>query len=96
MRTLASSGKVRENFYQENGEWNIEQTRAESYSVSGFNTIAFRFKLKRKSKFVVVNVILPIVLIAAINMLVFVLPADSGERVGFSVTILLALAVLLT
>ncbi|XP_076109096.1 neuronal acetylcholine receptor subunit alpha-3-like [Mytilus galloprovincialis] len=56
----------------------------------------FHIKLKRKPMFFVFNLILPIVLMCILNPFVFLLPADSGERVGFSITVLLAIAVFLT
>lgn len=56
----------------------------------------FHMKLKRKPLFFVFNLILPIVLMCLLNPFVFFLPADSGERVGFSITVLLAIAVFLT
>ena len=72
------------------------ESKTDTFRISGGDNILFSFSLKRKPKFTVVNVILPIIFMAAINILVFVLPAESGERVGFSVTMLLALAVFLT
>lgn len=39
---------------------------------------------------------MPIIVMAILNMLVFILPAESGERLSFSVTMLLALAVYMT
>ncbi|XP_052770880.1 neuronal acetylcholine receptor subunit alpha-6-like [Mya arenaria] len=56
----------------------------------------FTVSLERKSTFMVVNIILPIVFLAAINLLVFVLPPEAGERVSLSVTILMSLAVFMT
>ena len=52
--------------------------------------------LTRKPLFYVYNIILPINFICLLNIFVFLLPSDSGERVGFSVTMLLSLAVFLT
>jgi hypothetical protein len=46
--------------------------------------------------FLIVNGALPIAFMAMINILVFVLPAESGERISYSVTVLLALAVFMT
>ncbi|XP_033746929.1 acetylcholine receptor subunit beta-type unc-29-like [Pecten maximus] len=40
--------------------------------------------------------ILPLCMMTAINSFVFILPVDSGERVGFSITNLLSIAVFLT
>lgn len=58
--------------------------------------VYFRVNLKRKPLFFVFNLILPIVLMCFMNPFVFLLPAESGERIGYSVTVLLAIAVFLT
>ncbi|CAC5413489.1 CHRNA7 [Mytilus coruscus] len=58
--------------------------------------VNFRIRLRRKPMYFVLNLILPIVLMCILNPFVFLLPADSGERVGFSITVLLAIAVFLT
>ena len=56
----------------------------------------FYLKLKRQPMFFVLNLILPICLMCILNIFVFFLPADSGERVGYAITVLLAIAVFLT
>lgn len=58
--------------------------------------VYFHMTLERKPMFFVFNLILPIVLMCIMNPFVFLLPAESGERVGYSVTVLLAIAVFLT
>lgn len=47
-------------------------------------------------EFYLINMILPVMTIGMLNILVFLLPAESGERVGFSITVLLAIAVFQT
>jgi hypothetical protein len=56
----------------------------------------FYLKLKRQPMCFVLNLILPICLMSILNVFVFLLPADSGERVGYAITVLLAIAVFLT
>ena len=52
--------------------------------------------LARRPMFVVVILILPVLVMGLLNTLVFLLPAASGERVSYSITILLSQALLLT
>ena len=52
--------------------------------------------LERNPTFYLFSIILPIVCILVINSFVFILPIESGERIGFSLTLLLATAVFLT
>jgi hypothetical protein len=58
--------------------------------------IKYTFTAKRKSLFLIINILMPIIVMAVLNVLVFILPAESGERLSFSVTMLLALAVYMT
>ena len=56
----------------------------------------FYLKLKRQPMFFVLNLILPICLMSILNVFVFLFPSDSGERVGYAITVLLTIAVFLT
>ncbi|XP_069122171.1 uncharacterized protein [Argopecten irradians] len=87
-----------------NGEWNylgskvdrdviVEQT---SSGQARYAMLRFSIQLERKRAFYVTNIILPVTLTAVLNALVFMIPNDSGEKIGYALTILLALAVLLT
>ena len=42
------------------------------------------------------NMVLPIATMGVLNLLVFLLPPESGERVGYCITVLLAICVFLT
>ena len=54
------------------------------------------FKYKRKPDFYGLNMILPVLLLAVMAVFVFMLPAESGEKISFSLTVLLAFVVLMT
>ncbi|XP_053385112.1 acetylcholine receptor subunit alpha-like [Mercenaria mercenaria] len=84
--------------FTKNGEWTLNSTSVTRIPGGLYtsDTIYFNFSIKRKPMFLIINVILPIIFMAVINMLVFLLPAESGERVSYSVTVLLALAVFMT
>ena len=52
--------------------------------------------LQRLPLFYAINLLAPILLLVLLNSTVFLLPVESGERVGFSVTILLSITVYMT
>jgi hypothetical protein len=84
-------------YYNPSGEWSISKTKAENGGdTNPFSSVEFSIELERRSTFMVINVILPIIFMACLNCLVFVLPAESGERVGYALTVLLSIAVFLT
>lgn len=87
------------------GEWDLVSTEVKTKDIketkaSGteqtYPVIDFHIKLRRKPAYYITGVILPVILVAFLQILVFLLPVDSGEKLGFSITVLLALAVLLT
>lgn len=94
----ALSDKVNLHVYTAHGMWDLTDTSvaADSDPVRQLTTITIVLEMKRISTFHLINMILPIVLVGLLNNLVFLLPAQSGERVGYSITVLLAIAVFQT
>ena len=91
----ATKKKASRSYYYENGEWELVDTDTSVIDV-GISIFQVTLILKRRPVFVLVNVVLPMVIMGILNIFVFVLPADSGERMSYAVTILLAIAVFLT
>lgn len=58
--------------------------------ISIFTDIFFNITLRRRTLFYTVNLIVPIVGISYLSVLVFYLPADSGEKIALCITILLS------
>ncbi|KAL3868198.1 hypothetical protein ACJMK2_041030 [Sinanodonta woodiana] len=82
--------------YEENSEWSILDTSADTLQESDDAVVVFTIQLKRKPLFVLLNIVVPVILLSLLNVCIFVLPAESGEKASFSVTVFLALAVFLT
>ena len=55
--------------------------------------VTISIRMNRRTYYYVMNLILPCTLIACTIFLGFILPAESGERVGLGITILLSMAV---
>ena len=89
-------GFIYDEQFQENSVWNISSASYEVSKDTRESRISFTFKLQRKPLYYVVNILLPIVFLGLLNGLVFVIPAETGEKTGYSVTVFLALAVFLT
>lgn len=58
--------------------------------------VTFRIRLHRKRTFYVLNTIIPVVMLSLLNVLVFLLPASSGEKMALAVTVLLSFTVYLS
>ena len=52
-------------------------------------------KLKRKPRFYLINIVAPCLLMSILDLLVFYLPPNSGEKVSLGITVLLAYSVFL-
>lgn len=57
--------------------------------------LVYTFKIRRKTLFYTVNLIIPTVLISFLSIFVFYLPTDEGEKMTLCISILLALVVFL-
>ncbi|XP_067673906.1 neuronal acetylcholine receptor subunit alpha-3-like [Haliotis asinina] len=86
--------------YTENGEWSLSGSRA--YSIertfvdSTFSFLHVDIHLERRPMFFVLNVIIPVVVLSFLNIFVFSLPCDCGEKVSYAITCLLALTVFMS
>ncbi|KAK6190692.1 hypothetical protein SNE40_002498 [Patella caerulea] len=80
----------------ENSEWTIIEKRAEKQQPTVHEKVRVILVLQRKSLSLVLTVLLPVILLAFLNVFVFLLPTESGEKLSFSVTVLLAQAVFLS
>ncbi|KAI8517064.1 hypothetical protein Bbelb_056450 [Branchiostoma belcheri] len=87
--------------FADNGEWwllGMPVSREEKFyscCPEPYPNLKFSIDLKRRPMFYFFNLVLPCLILLLINPLVFYLPPDSGERMGFCMTILLALVVFL-
>ncbi|XP_045178075.2 acetylcholine receptor subunit beta-like [Mercenaria mercenaria] len=89
--------------FSPNGEWDLIETTTSSetaskskYDAYSYDRLYFTLKMKRRPLFHILNTIFPVLLMASLIVFVFKLPPESGERVGMSLTVLLAYAVYLT
>ena len=97
---LKTSGSLDTSRFIESSEWDLQgyevHTFQRSFGEDTWDRILVRFKLRRKWLFVVMNMVAPIVCISLLNLLCFVTPAESGEKLGLSIAIFLTMAVFLT
>ncbi|XP_052224774.1 acetylcholine receptor subunit alpha-like [Dreissena polymorpha] len=87
--------------YTENGEFVIESTttlKKDKIQLQYVNikALVYRLVLRRRSTYYIVNLVLPVMLLQVLGVLVFKIPASSGEKLSFSLTMLLSLTVLMT
>ena len=88
-------------YYTKNGEWDLvsssgARSGARSRGEVTFSSLTYSIKLQRRPMFHIINTLFPVALMAVLIAMVFKVPIDSGEKLGFSLTVLLAYAVYLT
>ncbi|XP_061178313.1 acetylcholine receptor subunit beta-like [Saccostrea echinata] len=89
--------KANMSIYSENGLWAVTETHI--YTTTNaleFQEVQISVSMKRRSAYYISSLILPICFLSFLQLFVFLMPPESGERVGFAVTVLLAVAVYLT
>ena len=86
--------------FEENVEWELlsATSRVLVSNEGGISTQSFRntLTLKRRSEFIIIHSFVPVILLSILNILDFVLPAESGEKISLSITMFLAFAIFLS
>ncbi|XP_053383975.1 neuronal acetylcholine receptor subunit non-alpha-2-like [Mercenaria mercenaria] len=83
--------------FSENGAWNLVYSDFHiSYTIHGAVNLDVLLLLERKPQFVIVNVLIPMICLVLLNALTFLMPTECGERISFSISVLLSIAVFLT
>ncbi|XP_063427503.1 acetylcholine receptor subunit beta-type acr-3-like [Mytilus trossulus] len=92
----ALSNQARLYWYTPNSDWTLLEYSTFVEFYNEYSTFNVKIKIKRQSLYYAVMMILPTLLFALLNPLVFVIPVESGERVSLAMTILLSYAIFLT
>ncbi|XP_062602794.1 neuronal acetylcholine receptor subunit alpha-6-like [Saccostrea cucullata] len=85
-----------------NEVWNVRNTSLlineyeDSLTKRSERQLHFNILLERKSLYVVISTLLPVIILSVLNLFSFVVPIDSGEKMGFCMAIFLTFAVCLT
>jgi hypothetical protein len=83
-------------YFSPNSDWTLQEHSTNVEEWHSQSVFKVTLQVKRQPLYYTVMVVTPTLLFAVLNPLVFLLPVESGERVGFSVTILLSYAIFLT
>ncbi|XP_062616770.1 neuronal acetylcholine receptor subunit alpha-7-like [Saccostrea cucullata] len=76
-------------------EWKVEAGRVYGMPY-GKTGLTASFTLQRKPYFVVLTVLLPLCLLSVMNLFVFLIPVESGEKISFAITTFLAYSIYLS
>uniref|UniRef100_A0A914VK49 Uncharacterized protein n=1 Tax=Plectus sambesii TaxID=2011161 RepID=A0A914VK49_9BILA len=90
---LQGKRQVELNDYSPSGIWDIMEVPGEL--ILSKSKISYQIRIRRKTLFYTVILIIPTVLMAFLSMMVFYLPAEASEKITLAISILLALVVFL-
>ncbi|XP_045157634.2 acetylcholine receptor subunit alpha-like [Mercenaria mercenaria] len=65
-------------------------------NIINYTSITYTLKMQRTCQLCFFNIILPVLILAALNLLTFFVPCESGEKTSFPIAMFLTLAVFLT
>lgn len=82
-------------YYESNANWDLLSASTSDASTSTTAGIAFTLNIKRKPFFFLLNFIIPIVCLSILNLFVFVLPCESGEKTNYAIVLFLSFAIFL-
>ena len=83
-------------YFKENTEWRVVRFRSTRLLYLSYVTIRMNLELERRHEFILFTTICPLVLLSVINVGVFLVPVNSGEKGSIAVTIFLSYSVFIT
>ncbi len=93
MELLATNDSLYLGDSDENNQWVITSTIVVLGLREGMSNIKFYLVLQRKPFYFILNIVTPTILLSLMSLAVFWLPTHADEKMGLSVTILLAFTV---
>ncbi|XP_035285462.1 cholinergic receptor, nicotinic, alpha 11 isoform X2 [Anguilla anguilla] len=85
--------------YMANGEWDLVGVPGSRNEVfydcckEPYPDVTFTVTIRRRTLYYALNLLIPCVLLSSMTLLIFLLPADSGEKISLGITVLLSLTV---
>lgn len=92
---VAGTDGLDTSYYETNANWDLLGVSKSDSSTSTTAGLSFTLKLRRKPFFFLLNFIIPIVCLSILNLFVFVLPCDSGEKTSYAIVLFLSFAIFL-
>lgn len=78
------------------GHWTISDPKVETLIDDGMSFIIYMLTFTRKPKIYIFNIIIPMAFLVVLDIFTFIIPNDSGEKLSFSVAVLLSIFILMT
>ena len=96
VKLVKSSNVTESDLYYLNMEWNLVDTHTEEAFYLGVKFVNIVLRLKRRKAYLMYTVISPLVLLSVLNVGVFIVPVDTGEKGSIAITIFLSYGVFIS
>ncbi|KAK3088120.1 hypothetical protein FSP39_014980 [Pinctada imbricata] len=84
-------------YFSKSNIWDVDSTSVAEVTYGAYSGyLKYTLKLRRKPLFFTLTILAPVFILGWLTPLVFLLPAESGDRMGYCVTIFLSFAVFLS
>ena len=97
VRIKSTDGIAYGDYFQEHSSWKVLNINYKIDNENFFESrVSFKIVIQRKPMYYVTNILLPVILLGCLIAVVFAIPAESGEKISYSITVLLAMSVFLS
>ena len=90
------NGAMTDRIYSPNSAWKLVGTYTDEKYYVGVKLVTIVLELRRRKAYLLFTVISPLILLSILNVGVFIVPVDSGEKGSIAVTIFLAYGVFIS
>ena len=87
---------INTDYFKKSSAWKLVSLSSEKRVFSGIPMISIYVELDRRRDFIIYTIIAPLVLLSVLNVGVFIVPVDSGEKGSIAVTIFLSYGVFIS
>ena len=91
-----SNAGINLNEYEPNPLWDIIETSTGATIDEEESYLTFTITMKRHPRYFMLNIFLPIIVLMLLNIGVFLLPVDCGEKNSYAITVFLSFVIFLT
>ena len=82
--------------YSESDEWALISTSAHEVDDTDGAKVILSIVVRRLPNYYILNIVLPVSILSILTVFTFAIPADSGEKIQYSMTVFLSFSVFLT
>ena len=90
------TARLSSQYFEQNAEWKTIRIRSVKRVYSAFAMVYINLELERRYTFILYTTVYPLVFLSVLNVGVFLVPVDSGEKGSIAVTIFLSYGVFIT